>query len=133
MMCTFWSSIRILSKLVYVYLSFDINTGTLLLALSEYWAFIITLPRRQSTPIHGAVDELAGFMSFVIVNIQSQEVLKTPTFTGTVLVYNSDLAAAALLSIKIARSGRSWFPICCIAFHSPKLLGSGTSFPGAPI
>lgn len=110
-LCTFLASMKTPAGFAYVCLGTDVDAGTLLLAFSEHQASVVTVPRDWTTAIDAPIGEPAGFMSFVIADILAHEVLNILPCTGTVLLYNANPAAAALLSAKVALKGRTMVSI----------------------
>ncbi|KAI9925937.1 hypothetical protein MW887_005743 [Aspergillus wentii] len=93
---------------VFVALGANSNTGEKMLSFSDCNSSSITVPKSWTICLNKDESEIvdAQYLSFVVAELMTQQILTIVPSTGTVLVFEPDPVIASLLSKRLADSGR---------------------------
>lgn len=105
--CSFLSSLKTPAGFFFVCLGTDVNSGAKTLGFSDRQASLVTVPRSWAVQLpEGNALEDAGFISFVVADLLAQRVVQLLPPTGSVLIFDANPVAEALLSKRLADMGR---------------------------
>lgn len=104
--CSFLSSLKTPAGFFFVCIGTETVTGIKTLCFSGRQASIVMVPRPLTVALHeSSALEDVGFMSFVVVDLLAQRVLQLPP-TGSVVIFDANSVAQALLSKRLADVGK---------------------------
>ena len=106
--CSFLSSIKTPAGFFFVCLGTDIATGVTTFCFSDYQASVVTVPLSWAVRLPGGSGlPDAAFMSFAVADLLAQRILQLLPSQGSVVVFDANPVASALLSKRIADAGRT--------------------------
>jgi SAM-dependent methyltransferase len=105
--CSFLSSIKTPAGFFFVCLGEDIKTGIKTLCFSDRQASIVTVPPSWAIPLlESTALENVSFMSFVVADLLAQLVVQLLPPTGSVVIFDVNPVAQALLSKRLTDVGK---------------------------
>ncbi|KAK3936668.1 hypothetical protein QBC46DRAFT_321098 [Diplogelasinospora grovesii] len=106
--CSFLSSLKTPAGFFFVCLGTDTKTGVKTLCFSDQQASVVTVPRSWAIPLEGgtALEDVA-FMSFAVADLLAQRVLQLLPPRGSVVIFDANPVASALLLKRITDAGKN--------------------------
>ncbi|ORY67814.1 uncharacterized protein BCR38DRAFT_522670 [Pseudomassariella vexata] len=110
--CSFLSSLKTPAGFFFLCLGTDMKTGAKTLCFSDHQASILNVPRSWAVHLEGgsALEDVV-FMSFAVVDLLARRVLQFLPPAGSVVIFDANPVASALISKRLTDLGSKVFVV----------------------